>query len=71
MRYGELVRRLRKLGCEYDRPAGGSHEIWWNPQTGGRAVIPKHKGREIPTGTLTSILKDLQISPDLFWRRRK
>ncbi|MGQ9628324.1 MAG: type II toxin-antitoxin system HicA family toxin [Anaerolineae bacterium] len=71
MRYGELVRRLRKLGCEFLDSAAGSHEIWWNPQTGGKAVIARHKGKEIPKGTLERILKDLGVDRDAFWRRRK
>ena len=34
MRYRELVKKLRRLGCEFVRRAGGSHEIWYNPHTG-------------------------------------
>ena len=26
----ELTRKLRRLGCAFDRQAGGSHEIWIN-----------------------------------------
>lgn len=59
MRYRELVRRLRKLGCERLRQAGGSHEIWWRPDTDRRTVVPCHPSRDIPTGTLHSILRDL------------
>ena len=33
MRYRELTKRLRELGCEYLRDAPGSHELWWNPRT--------------------------------------
>ncbi|MFN8495006.1 MAG: type II toxin-antitoxin system HicA family toxin [Caldilineaceae bacterium] len=59
MRYNELRRKLRKLGCEPLRQAGGSHEIWWRPGTENRTVGPNHAAREIPTGTLQAILKDL------------
>ena len=31
MRYRELTRKLRNCGCEFDRQAKGSHEIWINP----------------------------------------
>jgi predicted RNA binding protein YcfA (HicA-like mRNA interferase family) len=62
MRYRELRRRLRKLGCEPLRQAGGSHEIWWRPETDLRIVIPNHPAREIPTGTLRAILKDLGLT---------
>lgn len=52
MRYSELRRKLRRLGCEPLRQAGGSHEIWWRPETEMRTVVPNHAAREIPTGTL-------------------
>ncbi|MCB0195763.1 MAG: type II toxin-antitoxin system HicA family toxin [Anaerolineae bacterium] len=52
MRYRELRRKLRKLGCEPLRQAGGSHEIWWRPETDLRTVIPNHLSKEIPKGTL-------------------
>jgi predicted RNA binding protein YcfA (HicA-like mRNA interferase family) len=39
MKYAELVKKLKRLGCEYVRPAGGSHEIWVNLRTGQIAPI--------------------------------
>ena len=70
MRYSELRRRLRKLGYKPLRQAGGSHEIWWRPETELRTVIPNHPSKEIPTGTLRAILKDLDLSLEDFNRRR-
>jgi predicted RNA binding protein YcfA (HicA-like mRNA interferase family) len=64
MRYSELRRKLKKLGCEPLRQAGGSHEIWWRPATELRTVIPHHLGKEIPPGTLRAILKDLGLKPE-------
>ncbi len=69
MRYRELIKRLRALGCEYLRDAPGLHEIWWNPKTGDTTTIAHHEGREIPTGTFYSILRDLGISYQDFQRR--
>jgi len=69
MRYRELIKRLRELGCEYLRDAPGSHEIWLNPITGDTSTIARHEGREIPTGTFHSILRDLGISYQDFQRR--
>jgi predicted RNA binding protein YcfA (HicA-like mRNA interferase family) len=71
MRYAELIRRLRKLGCKFYRQGKGSHEVWWNPETGRRAIITHHTQREIPPGTLNDILKDLGIDPNVFWGRPK
>ena len=62
MRYRELVKKLRRLGCEFVRPAGGSHEIWQNPRTGGVTVIPHHS-REIARKTLSKILRELGLKP--------
>jgi predicted RNA binding protein YcfA (HicA-like mRNA interferase family) len=71
MRYSELARQLRKLGCELYRQGAGSHEVWWNPHTKRRTVIARHPSREIPKGTLNGILRDLGIEPDAFWQHRK
>lgn len=48
MRYSELRRKLRRLGCEPLRQAGGSHEIWWRPESKAWTVIPHQAAREIP-----------------------
>ena len=58
MRYRELVTQPRRLGCEFVRPAGGSHEIWRNPTNNRLTVIPHHT-REISLKTLHKILRDL------------
>ena len=58
MRYKELTKKLKRLGCEYVRQGSGSHEIWKNERTQGVTVIPRHN-KEIAKGTLNKILKDL------------
>ena len=67
MRYGELVRKLRRLGCQFRRQAKGSHEIWWHPERKLYTVIPRHPG-EIARGTLLKILKDLDLAEDDIWK---
>ncbi len=62
MKHRELTGKLRRLGCEFRRQGKGSHEIWWNPKTGGYAAIPLHKGKDIPTKTLHKILRDLGVN---------
>jgi predicted RNA binding protein YcfA (HicA-like mRNA interferase family) len=32
-KYRKIVKKLKKLGFEFDRHAAGSHEIWYNPVT--------------------------------------
>ena len=62
MTYRTLVKKLRRLGCEFVRPAAGSHEIWWRPANQRFTTIPHHANRDLPTGTLKAIVKDLGIS---------
>ena len=64
MRYGELVRKIRRLGFRRYRQAKGSHELWWFPGTERRAAIPRHQSREIAPGTLKAILKELGLTED-------
>ena len=61
-----LLRKLRELGCEPVRQRG-SHQIWrcGNCQT----VIPLH-ARDIPTGTLRSIERDLEPCLEPKWLSR-
>ena len=54
---GEVIHKLRKAGFVFDRHAKGSHEIWYNPRTHRRTVIPNHPGRDIPKGTLRAIVE--------------
>ena len=64
-RYREIVRRLKACGFEFDRQAAGSHEIWFNDQTGRYTTIPNHPG-DMPEGTLRAILKQAGIEPENF-----
>jgi len=61
MNYRQLTRKLRRLGYEFYRQAAGSHEIWYHPVTGRRTTIPNHGPKDIPKGTLASILRDLDL----------
>ena len=63
--YSDIVRKLKRLGFEFDRQAKGSHEIWWNPGTRARTTIPNHPG-DLPEGTLRAILREAGIDPEDF-----
>ena len=71
MRYRELTRRLRELGCEYVRSGHGSHRIWWNPQKSLYTTIPDWGSRDLKTGLVRAILRDLDISPNEFYQDRR
>ena len=61
MRYREVAKRLRELGCDHLRDGSGSHRIWWNPRTGQYTTIPDWGPKNIKPGTLRRILNDLGV----------
>ena len=60
--YKELIKKIRKAGFEFDRQAKGSHEIWYNPNTGRRTTVPNHPGVDIPKGTLRAIIREAGLT---------
>jgi len=64
-KYRQIIKKLKKLGFEFDRQAAGSHEIWFNPETGKYTTIPNHPG-DMPEGTLRAILKQANSTTDQF-----
>ncbi len=64
-RYREIVKRLKRLGFEFDRQVAGSHEIWYNAAQNRYTTIPNHPG-DMPEGTLRAILKQAGITPEQF-----
>ena len=63
--YRQIIKKIKRLGFNFDRQAAGSHEIWYNPNTNRYTTIPNHPG-DIPEGTLRAILKQANIEPDDF-----
>lgn len=66
MKYAELTRKLRRLGCEFTRYGAGSHEIWRNPATGAQAPVPYHRSKDIGPQLLSRILRQLEIDREDF-----
>lgn len=60
-----LVRVVKKFGFVEQRQKG-SHLHLKRDSDKRRITIPIHKGRDIPKGTLTAILKDANISIEEF-----
>jgi predicted RNA binding protein YcfA (HicA-like mRNA interferase family) len=63
--YKDLIKKLRKAGFQFDRQAKGSHEIWYNPVSKRRTVVPNHPGT-ISKSTLSAIIKQTGYNPDDF-----
>jgi predicted RNA binding protein YcfA (HicA-like mRNA interferase family) len=61
----EVVRRLKRLGIEEDH-CKGSHLVMRNPVTRRMAAVPQHGSKAVKKGTLSSILKQLDVSAEAF-----
>lgn len=61
MTYGEVTRKLRRLGCYPTRFGAGSHELWRNPKIHLQTPIPYHAAKDIGPGLLARILRQLGI----------
>jgi predicted RNA binding protein YcfA (HicA-like mRNA interferase family) len=64
-KYREVVKKLMLAGFEFLREAKGSHEIWYNSQTGKYTTIANHRG-DMPEGTLRKILTQADMEVDVF-----
>lgn len=61
----EVIRKIRRAGFVFDRQAKGSHEIWYNPQTRRRVLVPNHPG-DIAKGTLRNIIRQSGMTVEEF-----
>ena len=59
MKTNELLKILKKGGCKPFRDAKGSHQIWHNPTTGEKCVVPIHPSKEAGKGLENVIIKKL------------
>jgi predicted RNA binding protein YcfA (HicA-like mRNA interferase family) len=62
LKYRDVSRKLRSLGCvELPRRSDGSHRKWVNPVLGKATVVPDWGGKDLKTGTLRAIVKQLGL----------
>jgi len=59
-----LIKKLEKQGFRLQRTTG-SNMIFKNPDLGTRAIVPFHQ-REIPKGTLMSIIRESGLNKEDF-----
>lgn len=62
----ELIKKFEKAGYIIDRQKG-SHVILYHPKEGKRLTIPLHV-KEMPKGTLLSIIKQAGLTREEFLR---
>jgi predicted RNA binding protein YcfA (HicA-like mRNA interferase family) len=60
-----VVRLLKSQGWVLVRQGRGSHEIWGDPDSGGRLSIPANE--EISAGIIRQIVAEFPDAPDR-WR---
>lgn len=60
----DLIKFLKKVGFLEHSEKGTSHLVFRHPD-GRRTTVARHS-KDIPNGTLRSILRDINISPDEF-----
>ena len=60
MRVNELKSLLKSHGC-YELHPGKEHDVWFSPINQAKIRVPRHQSKEVPTGTLRSILKQAGI----------
>jgi predicted RNA binding protein YcfA (HicA-like mRNA interferase family) len=60
----KVIKILEKHGFELDH-SSGSHMVFYNAEKSRRVVVPYHR-KDIPRGTLLSILKQAGIKREEF-----
>ena len=60
----QVIQKLQKLGFVKDHQTG-SHIVMFNPNNKKRVVVPYHL-KDLPKGTLATILRESGISRQLF-----
>jgi len=70
MKYREVERRLKALGCvEVPRRGGGSHRKWSNPASGRATVLPDWGAKDLRTGTVRAAIRQLGLGWEEFLAR--
>ena len=57
MKYNELTKQLKKIGCYDTGEQQAGHPLWFSPVTGKFLKMSNHGSEEVATGTLNSIKK--------------
>ena len=66
MKYRDLAKRLRELGCQELSGGKGSHRKWFNPANQSVTVAPDWGRKDLALGTIRAIIRELGISRDEF-----
>jgi predicted RNA binding protein YcfA (HicA-like mRNA interferase family) len=59
---GEVISILRRNGFTLAGSAG-SHQKWRNVSTAKQVIVPYHRGRILPLGTMKAIIEGSGVDP--------
>ncbi len=65
LKASEVIRILQQHGFILISQHG-SHQKWRNQDTGKQVIVPNHKGKELPLGTMRSIIDGSAIPKNEF-----
>ena len=57
MKYSELERKVKKIGCYDTGKQMNGHPLWYSPVTGKVFQMSNPGGEEVAKGTLNAIMK--------------
>ena len=66
MKYRDLVKRLRELGCHELMGGKGSHRKWHNAANGKVTVVPDWGSKDLAPGTVRAVIRELGIPREEF-----
>ncbi len=66
MRYRDLAKRPRQLGCEELAGGKGANRKWYNPNTRKVVVVPDWGSRDLALGTVRAVVRELGFSREDF-----
>ena len=65
LRAREVIKILERYGF-IQVSQRGSHQKWRHPVTGKQVIVPYHKGKQLPPGTIKSIIEGSGIPGEEF-----
>jgi predicted RNA binding protein YcfA (HicA-like mRNA interferase family) len=63
----QLIAALERLGFVH-RPLGGTSHVRYVHPDGRRTTVAIHKGKDISRGLLRKILRDIEVTPEEFFK---
>jgi predicted RNA binding protein YcfA (HicA-like mRNA interferase family) len=66
MKYRDVAKRLRELGCQELGRGKGAHCKWYNLHNGKVTVVPDWGSKDLAPGTVRAVIRELGLSREEF-----